>query len=247
MPCMGHGESAAWMASVVIGALAAAACGGNSENIGSDDGSSDDSFGGSSVSGSGGASSGGASNGGVSVGGSAPAGGAAQGGSIAVGGTAGAAGGTIAVGGTGAGGSISCPECPEAEYGLVIEGDRTTYEMTYNGWIDAAADRISLPCAETPLRGTVGGCVRTFSFSACADPMSGPPCLEVSGAAVRYISRQTGELFEGRMTSDVPATSVPGVTSGTFTAALANAAGEALVLTVSYTFCAPFGTLRIVC
>ena len=49
------------------------------------------------------------------------------------------------------------------------------------------------------------------------------------------------------MTSDVPSPSVPGVTSGTFTADLTNAAGEALTLTVSYTFCAPFGTLRIVC
>jgi hypothetical protein len=239
---MGHGVSLGWIAGVIgIGAISVVACGGMSENTGGD-GSSDDSPGGSSASGSGGASSGGAS-----VGGSAPAGGAAQGGSIAVGGAGGGAGGTIAVGGASSGGSSSCPDCPEAEYGLVIEGDGPTYEMTYNGWIDAAADRISLPCAETPLRGTVGGCVRNFSFSACEDPMSGPPCLELGGAAVRYISLGTGELFEGWMTSDVPSTSVPGVTSGTFTAELTNATGEALTLTVSYAFCAPFGTLRVVC
>jgi hypothetical protein len=246
---MGYGVSVGWVASVVaVGALSVAACGGNSENAGND-GSADDSFGGSSGSSSGGASNGGMTpNGGTSSGGSVSTGGISQGGSSAVGGTGGGAGGIIAVGGTGTGGSTSCPDCPEADYGLVIDGDGPTYEMIFNGWIDAAAaDRISLPCAETPLRGSVGGCVRTFSFSACADPMSGPPCLEVGGAAVRYVSRRTGELFEGRMTSDVPATSVPGVTAGTFTVELTNAAGEALVLTVSYTFCAPFGTLLVVC
>lgn len=257
---MRHGASVGWLAVVsAIGAICVVACGGMSENTGgSGDGSSDDAPGGSSGSGSGGASSGG-----TSVGGSTPAGGAAQGGStagggassgvggaVAVGGAGTGAGGTIAVGGAGAGGSSSCPDCPdrpEGEYGLVIEDDGRTLEMIYNGWIDAAADRIGPACAETPLRGTVGGCSRTIAFSACADPMSGPPCLEVSGMAVRYISLRTGELFEGMLTSDVPTSAFPGVTSGDFTADLTNAAGESLTLRVSYAFCAPFGTLRIVC
>jgi len=161
-------------------------------------------------------------------------------------------GGTFGTGGsgsiTGTGGTPSCTECPSADYGLVIEGDGAPYEMHYNGFIEPEADPPSPFCSDEPLRGAVGGCGRGIVLWACEDPMSGPPCLEVNGAMLRYVDRQRGELFSGRLTSDVPGPSDAHVESGTLTATLTNATGDTLVLTVSYTFCAELLTnTKIVC
>jgi hypothetical protein len=224
---MGHGVSAGWVLGVTLaGAISLLACGGNSENQGRDEGSSDDDFGGSSASGSGGAS-----NGGTSSGGSISNGGISQGGSVAAGGT---------------GGAPTCSECPAMGYGLVIDGDGPTYTMAYNGFIDGGADRAPLSCGESPVRGATGGCGRTIQLSACEGATNSPPCLEIGLTGVSYVSR-SGVLFTGTLTTDTPTPSIPGVESGTATIELASAAGEMLTLTVSYTFCAPLGNLRIPC
>ena len=169
-------------------------------------------------------------------------GGTGSGGAPPLGGTGGS--GSI----TGTGGTPSCTECPPADYGLVIEGDGAPYEMHYNGFIEPDAGRPSPFCSDEPLRGAVGGCGRSIGVWACEGPMSGPPCLEVNGAMLRYVDRQRGELFSGQVTSDVPGPSDAHVESGTLTATLTNATGDTLVLTVSYTFCAELLTnIKIVC
>lgn len=145
------------------------------------------------------------------------------------------------------GGAPACPACPEADYGLVIEGDGAPYTMRFEGFIDAAVDR-EATCLETPLRGTVGGCARTIAVSACSGPMSGRPCLEIAGAYVRYVDRQRGELYTGWASSDVPSDAAPGVETGMIGVTLSSDTGRTLALSIGYAFCATYlGNLKIVC
>jgi len=179
---------------------------------------------------------------GEAEGGTAPAGGSSSGGS----------GGAAAIGGVGGivtstGGAPACPACPEADYGLVIEGDGAPYTMRYQGAIDALADH-EASCPEVPLRGMVGGCGRSIVVSACLGPTSGRPCLEIADASIRYVDRQRGELYTGLLSSDVPSEAAPGVETGTIGVELTSDTGRTLVLTIGYTFCATaLGNLRIVC
>jgi hypothetical protein len=219
---MGHGESAGWVLGVTLSAaITALACGGNGFADG-DEGSSDDGFGGSSGSSSGGASSG-------------------QGGSISNGGVS--QGGTISV--AGAGGMPTC-DCPVADYGLVIDGDGPTFTMPYIGYVDPDADHGPLPCGESPLRGSVARCGYAITVSACEGEMSGPACLRIDRDGTVYVSR-TGETYRGLGTTYERVTSPVGVESGTATVEVTSEAGEVLVLTVGYTFCASLGNLTIVC
>ena len=179
---------------------------------------------------------------GEAEGGTAPVGGSSSGGS----GGASPSGGVGGIVPPSTGGAPACPACPDANYGLAVEGDGAPYTMRYEGYVDAAADRAP-SCPETPLRGTVGGCVRSIGVSACLGPMSGRPCLEIGGAYVRYVDRQ-GELFTGYFTSDVPSDAAPGVETGTIEVVLTSDTGRTLDLTIGYAFCATYlGNIKIVC
>lgn len=243
--------------SIALGLVLAlsSACAGRSERTG--DGA-DEADGG--TAGTNGGSGGSSQGGDFGSGGAEPAGGTSDGGTGALpSGGVGATGGVIATGGTGTGGGIivtggtggapvACPTCPEADYGLVIEGDGATYDIDYNGTIDSAADKAPATCPEQPLAGVISACTRSLMFSACEDPMSGPPCLEVAGQTARYVDHQSGKLWNGFVISDVPAAAgVAGVASGTLTLSFTDASGEMLLLTVRYTVCAPLGNLRIPC
>jgi hypothetical protein len=185
-------------------------------------------------------------------------GGTGAGGTTGTSGTGGVeSGGTAGVIGRptgGAGGTASCLDCPAAEYGLVVEGDGEPYDMTFNGTLEpnpgsAQEPAPSPPCGEQPLRGAAGGCSPSIRLSACEDPMNGPPCLEIVGSAVRYVDRQRGELWDGRIVSDVPAPGqTPGLSSGTLEIELFQNGGELMLrLTVRYTFCTAAIVLDIVC
>ncbi|HEX6273797.1 MAG TPA: hypothetical protein VFZ53_12195, partial [Polyangiaceae bacterium] len=164
----------------------------------------------------------------------------------------GGSGGVIGPSTGGAGGAVRCLDCPSAEYGLVIEGDGAPYDMTFNGVIVSSPGDSSRPlpsrCPEQPLRGSAGGCSPAIDLLACEGPMNGPPCLELIGGAVRYVDR-TGELWDGRVARDVPATTgIPSVSSGTLELELFQDSGEReLLLTVRYTFCTAAIVPRIVC
>ena len=199
-------------------ACLAMACGGQSGFAGGDDGAA------------------GETQGGTSSGGASSTGGTGNAGSGAVGGII-----------TSTGGAPSCPDCPPGDYGLVIEGDGEPYEMRFNGFIDPTTDPMPSTCGEEPLRGWVGGCRRSIVLFACEDPASGRPCLEINDGMVRYVDRQTGELFVGNVTSDVPDQST-NFESGTLTLSLANGAGAMFVLTVRYAFCPlPLSSIKVVC
>jgi hypothetical protein len=206
-------------AGAIAVAFSALACG-QSEFAGGDDGAA------------------GETQGGSGNGGAPPIGGMGNAGSGAVGGIV-----------TGTGGAPSCPDCPVADYGLVIEGDGEDYAMRFNGFIDPTTDPMPSTCGEQPLRGWVGGCGRSIVLFACEDPASGRPCLEISDGVVRYVDRGRGQLFIGNVTSDVPGQSTS-FESGTLTLTLrpASGTGELLVLTVRYAFCPlPLYSVKIVC
>jgi len=205
-------------------------CSGRSEPFGENEGEQ----------GTAGESSGGGGAGGTA--GTSGAGGVENGGS----------GGVIGPSTGGAGGAVGCLDCPSTEYGLVIEGDGAPYDMTFNGVIVSSPGDSNLPlpprCPEEPLRGSAGGCSPAIELLACEGPMNDPPCLELIGGAVRYVDR-AGELWDGRVVSDVPATSgSPSVSTGTLELELFQASGDReLRLTVRYTFCTAAIVPRIVC
>ena len=171
-----------------------------------------------------------------------------------LGGTSGSGGtgGSISVGGTsgGLGGSPQCEGCPLADYGVVIEGDGSPYEMHFNGRIllgesgEEPGDPIA--CPVEVLRGTVGGCSRSLTLFACEGPGNGLPCLEVTGKTARYYDRATGMAWDGIVLGDVTNPSDPGVASGTLDLELTSGTAE-LALTVTYTFCTTGVMLDIVC
>jgi hypothetical protein len=235
---------------LLFGICFASACGGQSGRVRNDNGSAGEIEGGTGgVAGTGLGASTAGGYGGVypTGGGSAAVPSAGASGAIPIGGTS----GTI-----GTGGATPCPDCPPADYGLIIEGDGEPYEITYNGRINRA--RAPLACPEQPLRGSVGGCGRGIVFSACEDPDHGPPCIEIdtgsnfagsefSGWSALYVDRQSGLRWVGNVTSDVPSPAVPGVSSGTMTLEFVGDLNVHLVITVKYTFCSQLGVLFIPC
>jgi hypothetical protein len=226
----------------LLAACLVTACGGQSIAVGGEDGSAGE-----------GDTGGSGGSGAANTGGSAhPAGGTSDGGTVGIGGgvstggsTGGVAGTTLtggAAGSIGIGGADPCPECPAARYGLVVQGDGAAYDLTYNGFltVNSETDAEQLLCPEQPVRGMLIGCGGGVYLTVCEDPMSGPPCLSVTGGTAMYVDQQTGAFWSGAVVSNVVITPdvAPGVVSGTLTIEFLNPGGGMLRLTVDYTFCA---------
>ncbi len=204
----------------------------------SDDGSSDDESGGS-----------GGTGGAIAVGGTTPAGGTSYGGTgqggIAIGGYGGAApmggvAGSVSVGGAG-----PCGDCPDWEYGLAVDGDGSAFAMDYVGYIpNSSGEAEMVACAETPVRGSIGGC-GYFDLHACAGPMSEPPCFEVTSGNARYLDR-AGRIWSGVVTVLSTSPSIPGASAGYLRAELSAEGNALLVLDVDYSFCGG-SVLRVIC
>jgi len=197
-----------------------AACG-HSEQLDRDDGSADDGGGGT-----------------AGVGASAGLGGSTSTGGIA---TAGGVGGSS--GSSGTGGGSACSDCTDADYRIVVEGDGDSFAMLYNGRSELS---LASECSEQPLRGGAAGCGRSIVFSACSEPMSGPPCLEIYRGMARYIDA-TGQIWDGPVRSDTPSASAAGVHSGVLTIELGGSSEAVMTLRVEYTFCSQLAELFIPC
>jgi hypothetical protein len=221
-PSVGH-----WEGILTAASFAALACGGHSKRSQGDDEAAGQASG--SRGGTGGASVGGA----VGVGGTTPSGGGS---------------GTSLTGGADGGGTPECFPCVEWEYGVTILNDGPSFTMSYNGTIPAAQPLPNLvACSETPVRGQISGCGRNFAVSVCEGPMNALPCLEIVGRNVRYLDRQTRQIWTGILTSDVSSPSIPGVSSGTLTADVSAAGPFVLTLEITYSFCSQLVALRIPC
>jgi hypothetical protein len=185
------------------------------------------------------AGSSGAGGQGATGGGAGDSGG--SGGLTIVGGAAGA-GASAGTGGSvaGAGSSFACPDCPEAEYGLVLRGDGEDLVLDRN----APSER---ECPAEPPRGARAGCSGSSIYlSVCETSPGEGACLELRGRTATYTQR-SGAVFTGEVTMVTRSTAPAGTDAGTLALAVRDDTGRTLALTVDFAYCNDAFLVRVVC
>jgi hypothetical protein len=229
--------------SVLLGLSLVVACGGRSLDVpeGEAGASGDESGGNAGTSGSQAAGSAGFVAAGRSGSGTAGASGSNAGGAT---GSAGAGSGGTGDGGAGAGASagasaVTC-ECPEGiRYGIEYEDSGEDRLLAYNAPSQLVACDV--------LFGTLSGCSRTLSTSACFGPDGLPPCLTLETSSTAVYVDQTGDVWSGNWSVDYGPTRAENHVGGSFLAVVSAPQRGTLYLRGSIDVCAAGGGVLIPC
>jgi hypothetical protein len=147
--------------------------------------------------------------------------------------------GTDAGGGR-AGASAETCECPEGvRYGIEYEDSGEDRLLAYN------APSQSVAC--DVLFGTLSGCSRTLSTSACFGPEGLPPCLTLEPSSTAVYVDQTGDVWSGTWSVEYTPSRVEDHVGGSLLAVVSAPGRGTLYLSGSIDVCAAGGGVLIPC